>query len=208
MIYNLWNRVGLFLFLFVCLFLFLLLDFFRLLYKSLQKELRKHCSKDNERSSWSKKTKQMQAFAVLFIDHRYPKALLAVALYWKTLPFLRTPHVNNAKFQRINFVKLKFIWISLNVFKKNKYVIDINIGAYLLFLSIPKEYFFYIELNGSLHDFPRVLLSNLLISLLNYPRYWFLSILHSPFWKCFYSIAIAGSIVWIEFICDYIVFEY
>ena len=27
---------------------------------------------------------------------------------------------------------------------------------------------FYIELNGSLHDFPQVLLSNLLISLLNY----------------------------------------
>ena len=61
-------------------FLFLLLDFFRLLYKSLQKELRKHFSKDNEKSSWSQKTKQMQAFAVLFIDHRYAKALLAVAL--------------------------------------------------------------------------------------------------------------------------------
>ena len=50
----------------------------------------------------------MQAFAVLFIDHRYAKALLAVALL-KTLPFLSTPHVNNATFQRINFVKLKFI---------------------------------------------------------------------------------------------------
>ena len=62
--------------------------------------------------------------------------------YWKTLPFLSTPHVNNATFQRINFVKLKFIWISLNIFKKNKYVIEINIGAYLLFLSIPKEQYF------------------------------------------------------------------
>ena len=128
--------------------------------------------------------------------------------YWKlTLPFLSTPQVNNATFQRINFFKLKFIWISLNIFKKNKYVIDINIGAYLLFLSIPKEYFFYIELNGSLHDFPRVLLSNLLISLLNYLKYWFFSILHSPFLKCFYSIAIAGSVVWLDF-RDYIVFEY
>ena len=54
---------------------------------------------------------------------------------------------------------------------------------------------FYIELNESLHDFPRVLLSNLLMSFLNYLKYWFLSILHSPFLKCFYSIAIAGSIV-------------
>ena len=83
----------------------------------------------------------MQAFSVLFIDHRYAKALLAVGLL-KTLPFLSTPHVNNATFQRINFVKLKFIWISLNIFKKNKYVIEINIGAYLLFLSIPKEQYF------------------------------------------------------------------
>ena len=81
----------------------------------------------------------MQTFAVLFIDHRYAKALRAVAFYWKTLPLLSTPQVNNATFQRINFVKLKFIWISLNIFKKNKYVIDINIGAYLSFLSIPKE---------------------------------------------------------------------
>ena len=51
---------------------------------------------------------------------------------------------------------------------------------------------FYIELNGSLHDFPHVLFSNLLMSLLNYLKYWFLSIVHSPFLKCFYSIAIAG----------------
>ena len=52
----------------------------------------------------------MQAFAVLFIDHRYAKALLAVALLKNAaLLFLSTPHVNNATFQRINFVKLKFI---------------------------------------------------------------------------------------------------
>ena len=30
-----------------------------------------------------------------------------------------------------------------------------------------------IELNGSLHDFPRVLLSNLLMSFLDYLNYWF-----------------------------------
>ena len=118
--------------------------------------------------------------------------------YWKTLPFLSTPQVNNATFQRINFVKLKFIWISIKIFKKNKYVTDINIGACLLFLRYTERIiFFYTEL-PSLHDFPRGLLSNLLTSLLNYPRYWFLSILRSPFLKCFYSLAIAGSIVWLD----------
>ena len=139
MIYNRWDRVGSFLFWFVCLFLFLLLDFFRLLYKSLQKELRKHCSKDNAKSSWSQKTKQMLS-CLLTTDMQ---RLCLVWHYWKlTLPFLSTPQVNNATFQRINFFKLKFIWISLNIFKKNKYVIEINIGAYLLFLSIPKEQYF------------------------------------------------------------------
>ena len=82
------------------------------------------------------KRQQMHAFAGLFSDRRYAKALLAVELL-KNPALLKL--TNNARFQRINFVKLKFIWISLKFFKKNKYVIDINIGVYLLFLSIPKE---------------------------------------------------------------------
>ena len=136
MIYNLWNRVGLFLFLFVCLFLFLLLDFFRLLYKSLQKE---HCSKDNEKVLDLKR--QTNASICCFVYWpQICKGFACCGITEKPCPcFLSTPHVNNATFQRINFVKLKFIWISLNIFKKNKYAIDINIGAYLLFLSIQKE---------------------------------------------------------------------
>ena len=48
----------------------------------------------------------MQAFAVLFINHTYAKALLAVELL-KNPALLKL--TNNARFQRINFVKLKFI---------------------------------------------------------------------------------------------------
>ena len=145
-IYNLWNRVGLFLFLFVCLFLFLLLDFFRLLYKSSfvscinlpPKNLENIAAKIMREVLDLKRQNKCKSllFCLLTTDMQ---RLCLLWHYWKTLPFLSTPHVNNATFQRINFVKLKFIWISLNIFKKNKYVIDINIGAYLLFLSIQKE---------------------------------------------------------------------
>ena len=126
------------LFLFVCFF-FLLLDFFRLLYKSLQKKNLENIAAKIMREVLDLKRQnkcKRLLFCLLTTDMQ---RLCLLWHYWKTLPFLSTPHVNNATFQRINFVKLKFIWISLNIFKKNKYVIDINIGAYLLFLSIPKE---------------------------------------------------------------------
>ena len=140
MIHKWWDRVGFFLFWFiVCLFLFLLLDFFRLLYKSLQKELKEqNIATKILKELLDIKRQQMQAFAGLFSDHSMQRLCL-LWHYWKTLPFLSLPQLNNARFQRINFVKLKFFWISLKFVKKNKYVIDINIGVYLLFLSIPKE---------------------------------------------------------------------
>ena len=125
--------------LFVCLFLFLLvIDFFVSCINLYKKNLENIAAKIMKKVLDLKRQKKCKRllFCLLTTDMQ---RLCLLWHYWKTLPFLSTPHVNNATFQRINFVKLKFIWISLNIFKKNKYVIDINIGAYLLFLSIQKE---------------------------------------------------------------------
>ena len=76
--------------------------------------------------------------------------------YWKnkvhrvkqTINFLSKPLVNNAMFQRIK-------WISLNKWIRNTYQYR---RLFIVFKYTEKNPIFYIEFNGSLHDFPRVLL--------------------------------------------------
>ena len=139
MIYNLWNRVGIFSCLFVSFFALRLLSspvYINLSEKNLENIAAKIMKKVLELKRQNKCKRLLSCLLTTDMQR-----LCLLWHYWKTLPFLSTPQVNNATFQRINFVvKLNwFIWISLNIFKKNKNVIDINIGAYLLFLSIPKE---------------------------------------------------------------------
>ena len=55
----------------------------------------------------------MQAFAGLFSDHRYAKALLAVELL-KNPALLKL--TNSARFQRINFVKAEIYLNFLKIF--------------------------------------------------------------------------------------------
>ena len=119
--------------------------------------------------------------------------------YWKnkvhrvkqTIYFLSTPLFNFAMFQRIK-------WIFLNKWIRNTYQYR---RLFIVFKYTKKKIFLY--WNQRITAWLSTSFALKFIFLLLYLGYWFLSVLHSPIFKCFYSIAIGYRLIRL-IICDYL----
>ena len=119
--------------------------------------------------------------------------------YWKnkvhrvkqTINFSSTPLVNNAMCQRIK-------WISLNKWIRNTYQYR---RLFIVFKYTEKKSYILHWIQRITAWLSTSFAVKFVISLLIYLGYWFLSVLHSPILKCFYTIAMGYRLIRL-IICD------